>query len=125
MALKIAFIFLCLFLLSSCSSPLNEYHYNNTIIKADTYYYNNVTIPDCICNCATPDIKECDMTLVKKQQLQIARLVTESNYYRNLSVSRLLNNSYNNLRINLTTCLDDKEKIQEQLDKLKEILKGD
>lgn len=105
---------------------VERYYYNSTVKEVVNYSiecvpqvceckgtYNN---PPCICEC-TPEER-------KHLQLTIGRLSSELSYLKNVTANVLLNQSFDDLRNNLTECLEREIDLLDKLRKINESLGG-
>ena len=125
--LKIFFIILLLVLVNGCSKEIQIVEINNTL--KEIHIINN-TIEciqtECICTCEKQKECEevkCDYNKSKKDQLQIGRLISEINYLKNISYTRLINSSYENLEENLTNCNNEKQILLSKLSKINDTIR--
>lgn len=121
----IKIILILLLILVGCSTR-EVYYFNNTI---ETIRDTNCTpCPDCVCpECKEPkECKpiECDVSTwqseLQRERLQNARLIAEVDYYKNLSISNIMNDTANKCKINLTDCIDRESMLKDKLDKINE-----
>ncbi len=121
-------LIMLLVLMTACGKQIQIIEVNNTIKEIHTI---NNTVQckeiECICNCNCPKEKECEEFVyddysLRQCRIQTARLIGQVDYYKNLSVIYLLNDTFDNLQVNLTECLEDKDELQDRLDKINESL---
>lgn len=120
---SIAYLIIILLFLSACSQAqeIRIVEVNHTIIK-ETISLCECQPTECICKAEEKIIEECDNSNFLSCQMTNARLITEVDYYKNLSMEYLINESLDNLMANLTQCLDENELLKEKLRQINESL---
>ena len=78
--------------------------------------------PDCICNQKECPTMECDNSNYKKCELQTARLINEVEYYKNLSISNIMNYSNTGIKEELAICRKQREQLNKTLEDIKKQL---
>lgn len=98
---------ICLMLLIGCKPEVIEI--TNTVKEIQVINNSQECLPTpCICSCesTTCGVTECDDTRLKQMQLQNGRLISEVNYYKNLTSTMLYNSTpYDELYENYTRCV--------------------
>ncbi len=122
----IALTITALLMLTACQKEIQIIEINNTVREIHTIN-NSVQCKSTECVCNYPEVKQCEKTICDDSSLrncrkQTARLIAEVDYYKNLSVTYLTNNTIDYLQTNLSNCQEEKGELQDKLRKINESL---
>ncbi len=128
MRLKILIVLtiIALLIITACEKQIQIIEVNNTV-KEIHIINNSVQCKSTECICNYPEVKQCEKIICDDSSLrncrkQTARLIAEVNYYKNLSITYLTNNTLDYLQTNLSNCQEEKEELQDKLRKINESL---
>jgi len=117
---------LALSFMVGCEKEIQYVEVNHTIIQVINNSVECVK-SEYICKCDVPAVKECtetkcDTSALTKCRLDSARAMAETDYYKKITAEYFMNNSFEDLQMNYTDCLSEKEDLENRLRLINESL---